>query len=106
MLRERIPMKRLPPQRAKNHHLQRAGKEISLFAIFHGGVVLRRLDSSDVSLGLEQNSMRGFDSSQEEIAPGSSPSLLEDRRRRMGFKTECHGHYGELARKVSSSDLR
>jgi len=70
-------MKRLPPQGAKNHHLQRAGKEISLFAIFHGGECSGRLDSSDVSLGLEQNSMKGFDSSQGEKGCGDlQPSEL------------------------------
>ena len=36
MLRESISMKRLPLQRAKNHHLQRAGEKVSALAVFHG----------------------------------------------------------------------
>ena len=65
MLRESISVKRLPLQRAKNHHLQRAGEKVSALAVFHGEFSLG-FDSASVSLGLEQNSMRLRIRSQEE----------------------------------------
>src|SRR6266436_6115731 len=36
VLRERVPMQRLPLQRSENHHLQRAGKKVSFLSVFHG----------------------------------------------------------------------
>ena len=36
MLREGVPMQRLSLQRSENHHLQGAGKEVSLVAVSHG----------------------------------------------------------------------
>src|SRR5713101_8000253 len=50
-------MKRLPLQRSENHHLQRAGKQISLLAVLHDGDVLQYFPSADVTQGLEQNSI-------------------------------------------------
>ena len=40
MLREGIAVEGLWRQRSGNHHLQRTGKEVSLFTVFHGGEVL------------------------------------------------------------------
>src|SRR5713101_7661054 len=50
-------MKRLPLQRPQNHHLQRAGKQISLLAVFHGGDVSPDFPSANVTQGLEQHSI-------------------------------------------------
>jgi hypothetical protein len=54
MLRESISVKRLPLQRAKNHHLQRAGEKVSALAVFHGEFS-PGFDSATVGLGLEQH---------------------------------------------------
>jgi hypothetical protein len=46
MLREGIAVKRLSLQRSENHHLQGAGKEVSLFTVLHGWEMLSRLQVS------------------------------------------------------------
>src|SRR5260370_11301101 len=41
VLRERVPVQRLPLQRLENHHLQCARKQVSLLAVFHEEVLSR-----------------------------------------------------------------
>ncbi len=53
----------MPIARSENHHLQCAGKKVSLLAVFHGWVSAR--NSADIGLGLEQNSIMAPDGSQE-----------------------------------------
>ena len=57
VLRERIAVEGLALESAQNHHLQCAGKEVSLFAVFHESGLLGTVGIDQFNLGLDQNSI-------------------------------------------------